>query len=1267
MLRTLAVAAAGARGRVRRRDGAHGAGAPTRYLRLLVRSGTAVAAGGLVILAGSLRCGSRSRAYHRGVSTSSAAGAPHDGPPAARERRPPPRRTRTPGTRASRRTRLGSYLQLSGWAAGQGGQRLDAPAACSTRRRRRRRGAQVLLRRPGPLPWAFAYAPRGPVLRSLGRGVDRGVHGAGRPGLRRSGRAARQPPADRPGDRGGAGPDEGGAVPARWRPPAGVRPPPIQPVSTRVIDLAADEAALWGDLRKKWRQYVNKARTGGVRVVDAGPERLDEFYRIYRETADRAGFLIRAAVRLPRRLGRVRAGRPARGSCSRSSPTARRSRRCSSSARAARRGAVRRHDRRPAPTAARNYLLKWEAIRSSREQGATTYDLWGLAHAGIAHFKTGFGGREIRYVGAWDLVLDPLGRRTYAVAQRGPGAGRAAAPRPARRRVGLGVRGGRGRDGADGARPTSDAWPGDGAGAGAAGRARRLGRRGPSTRPGGHVSVAGLGGAPGGERLAAGFLAFGDARALALVRPWPSSAAAPPTCRAARWSTGTVDARTARRRTARRRSRGRGAPRRPTGVDVVAADPEVAAGDAGYAARSRAAGFHAIAEIQPSRHRMALPLPADGDAAAVMEGIAKATRQRIRRAERDGVVVAPLGRAPGATGPGGVRPATEPPAAALDRFYGLLRATGDRRGFTFGRRRRSSSTWWRRRAARPATSSTSRRARATRTATCSAASCCTATGGACRPPTRGDRAERRHDHPGAMHLLRWRAIELALCGAAGPRWTSAAWTSPGRAVHPSRASRRTACTSTSARSGPSGWRSPGRTSASSRPWRYKAGRGDLGAGAAARPGSRRSSGEPDAVERLVAAATPAEPRPLAGLARAAGRGRARSAVPGWTIARPATGGARGDRGPRRDRGLARRRATGTLFVAVAGFHVDGHRLRRPTPRTPAPRPRSSSAPSRARRSRSSSSRRPAARSREAAGWWCGDPSRELGVIGVTGTDGKTTTSFLAAAALEAAGLSAPGSSARSRRGSGTTRVRHEAHVTTPGAPELQATLRAMVAQRQRGRRPRDDVARPRAGAGRRRRLRRGGVHEPHPRAPRPPRHVRALPRGQAAPVLGARRGTGQPAQGRSPAARGPSSRSSTATTRRRPGSRRPPARPGATVLTYGTDPAADVRATVDRGGRPPPAGRVRRRRRAPRRSSCGSPAGSTSTTRSRSSPWARASASTRPRSAPGSSRSRASRAGWSGSTRASRSGSSSTTRTRRPRCAACSTCSPRSPPRAAAG
>src|SRR4029079_12086253 len=68
---------------------------------------------------------------------------------------------------------------------------------------------------------------------------------------------------------------------------------PIQPNATRIIDLRPDEETLWGDLRKKWRQYVNKARTAGVPGTAAEGDALPEFYRIYRETADRAGFLIR--------------------------------------------------------------------------------------------------------------------------------------------------------------------------------------------------------------------------------------------------------------------------------------------------------------------------------------------------------------------------------------------------------------------------------------------------------------------------------------------------------------------------------------------------------------------------------------------------------------------------------------------------------------------------------------------------------------------------------------------------------------------------------------------------------------------------------------------------------------------------------------------------------------------------------------------------------------------------------------------------------------
>ena len=307
----------------------------------------------------------------------------------------------------------GSYLQTTGWAAvkavnGWTARTLESGVGTD------RIGAQVLIRRPRPMPWGFAYAPRGPVAaawtpetvgaftefarRTLG--ADRISHLRIDPEIE----------ADGPLDPDGALRRALGA--AGWRPAA-----PIQPNATRVIDLRPDEEALYGDLRKKWRQYVNKARTAGITVVDANGDRLGEFYRIYRETADRAGFLIRAEsayrdvweafapsgrarllfaqtpdgepqatlflVRAGPRVVEPYGGMTAAGGESRA-----------------------------------NYLLKWEAIRSSREAGATSYDLWGLATGGIAHFKTGFGGREVQYIGAWDLVLSPLGRRAYELAQR---------------------------------------------------------------------------------------------------------------------------------------------------------------------------------------------------------------------------------------------------------------------------------------------------------------------------------------------------------------------------------------------------------------------------------------------------------------------------------------------------------------------------------------------------------------------------------------------------------------------------------------------------------------------------------------------------------------------------------------------------------------------------------------------------------------------------------------------------------------------------------
>jgi lipid II:glycine glycyltransferase (peptidoglycan interpeptide bridge formation enzyme) len=330
----------------------------------------------------------------------------------------------------------GSYLQLSAWAAvkavnGWAAHRILASP---------RLGAQVLVRRPRPLPWGFAYAPRGPVASAWSDEEVGDFSEAVRTRLPRvAGRVSHlriDPEIERDGPH-----DDGGRLrralrDTGWRPAS-----PIQPASTRIIDLRADEQALWGDLRKKWRQYVNKARSSGVVVVDGEADRLGEFYRIYRETADRAGFLIRteAAYRdvweAYRPLGRARllfAQAPT------GEPLA-----TLFLVRCGTRVVEPYGGMTPTGGETRaNYLLKWEAIRSSREQGATTYDLWGLATGGIAHFKTGFGGREVRYIGAWDLVLDRLGRTVYESAGR-------ARVWWSRRRRGLGGRNAAAFEGAD--------------------------------------------------------------------------------------------------------------------------------------------------------------------------------------------------------------------------------------------------------------------------------------------------------------------------------------------------------------------------------------------------------------------------------------------------------------------------------------------------------------------------------------------------------------------------------------------------------------------------------------------------------------------------------------------------------------------------------------------------------------------------------------------------------------------------------------------------
>ncbi len=252
------------------------------------------------------------------------------------------------------------------------------------------------------------------------------------------------------------------------------------------------------------------------------------------------------------------------------------------------------------------------------------------------------------------------------------------------------------------------------------------------------------------------FLAFDDGfRLLALERGWPLVGGAGVYISRGPVSAGEPAERTAARLVAASRWLA------AHGVDVVSSDAEVPAG-LGYEERIAAAGFARIEEIQPSRHRMALPLAGAPSEDALLMGIDATTRQRIRGAERKGLRVVRIEpRAAGDPGPGFEVPdagrlETEA-LAALGRLYDLLVGTAQRRSFHLGARE-PFLDWGR-------TGMAARRIVLLEVRSPEGeplgGGMFYRHGGRLTYSHSADRADRRRAYPGVAHLMLWRAIQLA--------------------------------------------------------------------------------------------------------------------------------------------------------------------------------------------------------------------------------------------------------------------------------------------------------------------------------------------------------------------------------------------------------------------------------------------------------------------------------------------------------------------------
>lgn len=298
-----------------------------------------------------------------------------------------------------------SHLQTSAWAAIKASNGWRATRVTSDDF-----GAQVLFAKRRAVPWGIGYAPRGPVaMRPLDRqaldrftGEMRLVASEWRLAWVRAEPEMEDSPAARQAL------TNLGWVPA----------PHVQPDRTRIIDIAQDEPAILGQMHRKCRQSITKAERLGVRVVEADGSRLDDFYAIHVDAMRRAGIS-------PRTLGTYRlmwdtlaprgmahllfAESVATGEALATLFLVG----CGPRVVDLYGGTTSEGDRLRA-----NHLLKWEAIRRMRAAGYSQYDLWGLPREGIEQFKSGFGGTEVDYVGAWDLVTDRVGRRVLQAGER---------------------------------------------------------------------------------------------------------------------------------------------------------------------------------------------------------------------------------------------------------------------------------------------------------------------------------------------------------------------------------------------------------------------------------------------------------------------------------------------------------------------------------------------------------------------------------------------------------------------------------------------------------------------------------------------------------------------------------------------------------------------------------------------------------------------------------------------------------------------------------
>ncbi len=191
----------------------------------------------------------------------------------------------------------------------------------------------------------------------------------------------------------------------------------VQPSQTIVLDLTKSEDEILKSMHQKTRYNIRLAEKKGVKIVEAGADRFEEFWQLLVSTGDRDDFNLhgrsyyQAMLKMENSFvkllfaeykGKLLAGNLVvffgdtvtyiHG------------------------GSSNKNREVMAP-----YALQWQTIKLAKKAGFKYYDFHGIDEnkwPGVTRFKIGFGGQIIKYPGTFDLVYDDAWYNIYKMVRQ---------------------------------------------------------------------------------------------------------------------------------------------------------------------------------------------------------------------------------------------------------------------------------------------------------------------------------------------------------------------------------------------------------------------------------------------------------------------------------------------------------------------------------------------------------------------------------------------------------------------------------------------------------------------------------------------------------------------------------------------------------------------------------------------------------------------------------------------------------------------------------